>query len=53
MMYVFPQYWGDQEVAGTVAQRGVACCAGLQFVDDGLVVCGMDGALRFFPFAGM
>lgn len=35
------------------AQRDVACCAGLQFVDDGLVVCGMDGALRFFPFAGM
>lgn len=24
--------------------------AGLQFVDDGLLVCGMDGALRFFPF---
>jgi hypothetical protein len=36
-----------------LAERNVACCAGLQFVDDGLVVCGMDGALRFFPFAGM
>jgi len=22
----------------------------LQFVDDGLMVCGMDGAVRFFPF---
>lgn len=23
---------------------------GLQFVDDGLTACGMDGAVRFFPF---